>query len=99
GRQDRAVALVDAVAHRLPDLVVRHGEGGEAVVEEDLPAARAVGLAAGGLFDVEVVAPAGELEAVIAHLPRERGEIGQRKVGPLAGEQRDGTWHGTRMGT
>jgi hypothetical protein len=45
------------------------------------------------LVDFEVVAPAGEFESVVAHLFREWGEFFEGKVGPLAGEQGDGSWH------
>ena len=43
--------------------------------------------------DLEVVAPAGELEAVEAPAAGLRRELLERQVGPLAGEQRDGTCH------
>jgi hypothetical protein len=42
-----------------------------------------------GLVDLEVVAPAGELEAVEAPATCLLGQLFQRQVGPLAGEQRD----------
>ena len=48
--------------------------------------------------DVEVVAPAGELEAVEAPGAGLLGELGERQVGPLAGEQSDGSCHMGREG-
>ena len=45
------------------------------------------------LVDLEMVAPAGELEPVEAEASAFRGEVGERQVGPLAGEQGDGTGH------
>jgi hypothetical protein len=41
------------------------------------------------LVDLEVVAPAGELETVEAPPTSLLDQLFQRKVGPLAGEQRD----------
>ena len=46
------------------------------------------------LLHVEMVAPAGEFDAIVAHLFDERGQRGEGEVGPLAGEQGDWTWHG-----
>ena len=43
--------------------------------------------------DVEVVAPAGQLEPVEAPRAALGGEVGDGQVGPLAREQRDGTAH------
>ena len=48
--------------------------------------------------DVEVVAPAGELEAVEAPAAGLLGELGERQVGPLAGEQGDWSCHMRREG-
>ena len=42
---------------------------------------------------VEVVAPARELEAVVAPAFRLCGELGERQVGPLAGKERDRSGH------
>jgi hypothetical protein len=50
-------------------------------------------LGTGGGIDVEVVAPAGEFDAVVAHALGERREFFEGKIGPLAGEEGDGTWH------
>ena len=49
--------------------------------------------AGGGGIDVEVVSPAGEFESVVAHFFCERGEFFEGEVGPLAGEEGDGTRH------
>jgi hypothetical protein len=38
------------------------------------------------LVDIKVVAPAGKFDAVVAHFFHKRGEVGEWKVGPLAGE-------------
>jgi hypothetical protein len=80
------VARVDRIANRLADEVVRDREAREAVVGEKFPAFSGVRLRSGGLINIEVVAPASEFDAVVAHTFDERGEFGERQVGPLAGE-------------
>ena len=45
------------------------------------------------LVDLEVVAPARELEAVEAPRGRLRGQLREREVGPLAREERDRARH------
>ena len=94
-RHDAPVALVDRVAHRLPDQMVADRPARRArAARADRAAARAVARVAQRLGDVEVIAPAGQLEPVEAPpaaLLRERLE---RQVGPLAGEQGDGSAHG-----
>ena len=80
---------------------------GDALADEmraDRPAAEAVPLEQVALrlhvvrlgdrpVDLEVVAPAGELDAVEAPLLQLADEQLERQVGPLAGEQGDGTCH------
>ena len=87
------MALVDPVADRLADEMSADRPDVEVVALEDLATRPAVGLVGERLVDLEVVAPAGELEAVEAPAAGLRGEILDRQVGPLAGEQRDGTGH------
>ena len=94
GRQDRLVPSVDVVAHGLADEVTRDRVAGEAVVFEQRPLFMDVFLAARGGVDVEMIAPAGELDSIVAHLLDEGGQLFERKVGPLAGEQGDGAGHG-----
>jgi hypothetical protein len=55
----------------------------------------AFGIAVGlvGLFDFKVVTPAGELQAIIAKAFALLEHGVERKIGPLAGEESDGTWH------
>ena len=43
--------------------------------------------------DLEVVAPAGDLQAVVAPLGGQPADLLERQVGPLAGEERDGSRH------
>ena len=84
------MALIDEVAHGLADEVAGDGVTGQAVVREELPALLHVSLTGGGGVHIEVVAPAGEFEAIVAHFIGERREFFEREVGPLAGEECDG---------
>jgi len=88
--KDSTVAFVDGIAHGLADQVVADGPHPEAVGIQQLAAVGAVAPVGGGARDVEVVAPTGEFEAVVAPGARLRGQLGQRHVGPLAGEEGDG---------
>src|SRR4029079_3978460 len=93
GREDRTVPLVDPVADRLPDEVRADRPHPEAVPLEQLAAALRVRRVGDRLVDLEMVAPARELEPVEAPLTAFRGELLDRQIGPLAGEQRDWTTH------
>ena len=93
GRENRPVTLVDAVADRLADEMRADRENVQMVALQDLLLRPAVAVVLERLVDLEVVAPAGELETVEAPAAGLRGKILERQVGPLAGEQRDGTGH------
>jgi hypothetical protein len=97
--EDGPVALVDRIADGLADEVVADGEGGEAVIGEELPLLGAVVVLLQRALDVEVVAPARELEAVVAEGLGLLAELLERQVGPLAGEEADGARHGIPPGT
>ncbi len=60
---------------------------------EQVVALLAVAVVLEGLLDVEVIAPAGELDAVVAPLAGLLADDLQGQVGPLAGEERDGAGH------
>ena len=45
------------------------------------------------LVDLEVIAPTGQLEAVVAEVVGQPGHVLKGKIGPLAGEQRDRAAH------
>jgi len=92
--EDGAVALVDGIADGLADEVIADGEGGEAVVGEELPLLLAVVVLLQRALRVEVVSPARELEAVVAESLGLLAELLEREVGPLAGEEADGAGHG-----
>ena len=87
------MARVDAVADRLADEMRADRQHVQVAALQDLLLRPAVAVVREGLVDLEVVAPAGELEPVEAPAAGLRGEILQRQVGPLAGEERDGARH------
>jgi hypothetical protein len=87
------VALVDPVTHGLADEVIADGEHLEPVLLEDVAAGAHVPVVAQRLVDLEVIAPAGELEAVETPRRRFSGDGLERKVGPLSGEECDWSWH------
>ena len=94
GREDALVALVDrVVAHGLPGQVAGDGVHRQAVALEDLAAARDVGRVGERLVDLEVVTPAGDLQPVVAPSGGQPGDLLERQVGELSGEQGDGAGH------
>ena len=90
---DRSMPGIDPVAHRLADQMIADREAGKTVIPEQLPLRPDIPPLPERATDVEVIAPAGQLEPVIAPRLRFGGEGFERKVGPLTGEQRDGTGH------
>ena len=94
--QDRPVPLVDrVVADGLALEVVGDRPDLEAVLLQQVELALDVRVVLRGPPHVEVVAPAGDLEAVVPPLGRRARHISlERQVGPLAGEQGDGSGHG-----
>ena len=88
------MAFVDRVAHRLADEMVGDGVHGEFVPFEQIAFGGAVAAVFQGLGHVEVVTPAGQLQAGVAKLAGLAGQILKRHIGPLAGEERDGAGHG-----
>ena len=92
--QDRLVPFVDAVADGLAHEVVGNGMHGKVMPLEGVALGGAVAALFEGTRHVEVVAPAGEFEAAVAKLTGLAGQVFQWHVGPLTGEQGDGTRHG-----
>src|SRR5690606_23855063 len=96
--RDRRVAAVDRVADALADQMVADREDSEAVLGEE----RAHAIAVVGLgqrsTDIEMVAPACELEAVVPPFTCLRGQRGEWHVGPLAGEERNRSDHAASVG-
>ena len=87
GRQDAPVPLVDRIADGLADEVRAEREAPETVAFEQLAPAPHVGRVGERRSDVEVVAPAGELQPVVAPGCRSRRELRKRQVRPLPGEE------------
>src|SRR5690606_22947034 len=88
---DRFVAEVDrVVAHGLAREVVRDRPHLEPAAVEQLAPLAHVRVVLRGTPHVEVLARARDLEAVVTPLGREPGDLLERKVDPLAGEQGDG---------
>ncbi len=65
----------------------------QAVLREHLLLVREVVVVLDRLPDIEVVTPAGDLEAVVPPAGGESADLLEGQVGPLAGEQRDGSGH------
>ena len=95
--QNGLVALVDQVADRLADQMVGDGEALQASRFKQPVFVAAVGSGRQRRLHIEMVAPAGQFQALIAHLLRQRRQFGQRQIGPLAGEKSDGSWHGAPL--
>ena len=87
------MALVDAVAHRLSDEMGAERPDSESVTVEQLADPTGVAVVGEGLVDLEVVAPACELEPVEPDRGRLGGKLLERQVGPLAGEESDRARH------
>lgn len=93
GADEGLVAVVDRVADALADEVIGDGPAAQAVLGEEVVALLAVRGGGEGLIDVKVVAPAGELEAIVAPFADALGEGGQGQIGPLAGEEGERARH------
>jgi hypothetical protein len=88
------VAFVDVVANSLADEVIGNGEAGQAMIREQLPFFGDVLFRRRCGVHIEMVAPAGEFDAVVAHFFGEGCELSEREIGPLAGEECNVSWHG-----
>ena len=92
-RQNRLVPRVDRVEHGLADQVRADGVHLQVVALQQVAAVGAVAVVGQRLVDLEMVAPAGQLQPLIAELAGLAGHVLQRQIGPLAGEQRDRSSH------
>ena len=88
------MALVDVVADRLADQVGGDGEDAAGRVLSSRARLRRRSSRVVGLVDLEVVAPAGEFQAVVAEGLGLLAHGLDGQVGPLAGEQCYGSCHG-----
>jgi hypothetical protein len=86
--------FINQIAHGLADEMVGNRVTGQAVLCEQHPFLFAVIRFAQRAINLKMIAPAGEFHAAVTHLFDERQQFGERQIGPLAGEKRDGSWHG-----
>ena len=88
------MTLVNIITDRLADQVVRDRVGRQAMLGEDFPASGAITIVADGLAHLEVVAPAGELDAIVAKLVGLLAHGLKGQVCPLSCKKRNWAWHG-----
>ena len=93
-RQNEFVPLIDQIANRLADQVIRDCPDFQLVFLQQVVASLAVVLVAECLLDVEVIAPAGQLDALVTPFSGLFANDFEGQIGPLAGEERHGTRHG-----
>ena len=93
GGQYCLVPLVNQIAHGLTHEMRRDGKTFQVVFRKQRPFPFDVIGFGERTVHFEVIAPAGEFHAVVAHRFDFGREVGERKVGPLAGEQGDRSWH------
>src|SRR5665647_3337186 len=90
GPNDRLMTKVDRiVADRLSLQVVRDRPDLEPVPVEDLDTAPQIGVVLCGSPHIQVLAGACDLQAVVAPLARVLGDLFEREIRPLAGEEGD----------
>ena len=85
------MAVVDRVADGLTHKMCAKRPHAEALRVKQAPQRFPVPRVDDGLVDLEVVTPAGELKTLVPPGRDLRPEHLKRQIGPLAGEQRDGT--------
>ena len=91
------MAFIDLVADRLSNEVVGDRVAIKAIFLKEFPFIGNVRIIGEGGIDIEVITPAGEFHAVVAHFFDFWEEISEGEVGPLAGEECDGSGHGIRL--
>jgi len=92
-RRAGRVPIDQLVGNGLTDEVVADGPATEAVLLQEGAPPIDVGGVGKGLVHLEVVAPAGQLQAVVAPTLGHRGQLGDRNIGELARKQRHGSCH------
>ena len=87
------VAVVDdRLTHRLAIEVIGDRPTAEPVLLQNVFASLQVALVLDCFDDVEMITPAGNLEAVVAPARSEPADLLKWEVGPLSGEQSDRSW-------
>lgn len=92
-RKDALVTGVDVIEDGLSDEMIGDGEEFQAMFFEEFAFAGAVRIVGEGFVDFEVISPACEFESVVAEFSGFFAECFEGEVGPLAGEQGNGTCH------
>ncbi len=92
-RQNRFVADVDVVAHRLANEVRTDGVQLQIVFLQQFALALAVAGVGNGFVDFEMIAPTGQFQTVVTKFAGFARDGFQRQIGPLTREQRDRTCH------
>ena len=85
--------LVDPIGHSLAHQVVADGKALQTVFVEDVPTALNVVIVLHGLVNFEMIAPAGDLDAVVAKRFSLLAEGVKGQIGPLAAEKSDWPCH------
>jgi len=73
--------------------VVADSPAAQAVLVEQRPLIRDVGGIGESLIDLEVIAPAGQFQPVVAPAFGQRRQLGERDIGELTREQRNRSCH------
>ena len=89
--QNQLVPLIDQVANRLPDQVVGDCPDFQPILAQKVVASLAVVLVGERLLDIEVIAPAGQFDALVTPFAGLLADDFEGQVGPLAGEKGHGT--------
>ena len=92
-RQDGLVPRVDHVQHGLADEVIADRPDLKPVALQQFAFPLAVFRLGHGQIDLEVIAPAGQFEAIVTETLELLGQLLQGQVGPLAREHGDRSWH------
>src|ERR671938_283389 len=87
------MALVERVTYGLADKMRRHGVARKAMAVEELALTVEIVRLPKRAVDLEMIAPAREFQAVESPPGGPLGQVGERKIGPLAREQCDRTTH------
>jgi hypothetical protein len=92
-RKDRFVPVVDDVAHGLADQVIADREYIQSVRLKHLTLSDTVAGIVRGPNHIKVIAPAGQLEAIVSPRCSLLCQFRKREIGPLACEECDGSAH------
>ena len=92
-RKNRLVASVDVVEHRLADKMIGNGEQLQVVFFQQLTFTGTIRIIRNRFVHFEVIAPAGQLQAVVTKVASLFAQRLKRQIGPLACEQSNRTSH------